>query len=247
MLKEQPVSAINLVLSARKQFLAVFFFVLAGTYGILVAIDFIPEPPSDEVASELSAETVASASISELNAVEDGAEENVAVLPNGTTEADERQISQSDSTDALPLRMSIDTLDRTIPILNPNSRVIAELDAALERGAVRHPDAADFEREGNMLILGHSSRLPNVMNRNFQIFNDIETLQWGDTIRVFSASYEYVYRVDRVYEAKASQLVIPIADTGPRLTLATCDSFGTIDDRFIVEAELVSVRPIAAL
>lgn len=145
---------------------------------------------------------------------------------------------------ALPVRIEIDALDRVVPVLNPTSRNVNELDTALLSGVVRHPDAANFNQDANMFILGHSSRLPNVINKNFQAFNDIETLQWGDVIRVYSTDTVYVYRVDTVYEAKASIASVPIAGTGKMLTLATCNSFGSVDDRHIVEAKLVSQQAL---
>jgi len=33
-------------------------------------------------------------------------------------------------------------------------------------------------------------------------------------------------------------VTVPIADTGQMLTIATCNSFGSTDDRYIVEATL---------
>lgn len=160
------------------------------------------------------------------------------------TTPDPPETTSTPPSGALPVRIEIDALDRVVPVLNPTSRRVSDLDAALLSGVVRHPDAANFNQEGNMFILGHSSRLPNVINKNFQAFNDIETLRWGDTIRVYSADMVYVYRVEKVYEAKASTASVPIAGTGKMLTLATCNSFGSVDDRHIVEAKLVSQQPL---
>jgi LPXTG-site transpeptidase (sortase) family protein len=139
----------------------------------------------------------------------------------------------------LPVRIEIDALNRTVPVRNPTSRRVSDLDRALLSGVVRHPDSAHFDQTGTMFVLGHSSRLPNVVNENFQAFNDIEDLTWGDTIRVYSTDTMYVYRVEDVYEAKATVASVPIAGDTQTLTLATCNSFGTKDDRFIVEALLV--------
>lgn len=233
----------TVVWPARYQFLAVFFVVLTFSYSFLVIIDFIPEAPTETAA--VSADRSTSTATYEVEA-----ESATTTIPSENSMVSTRNSREQDTAvtegAVLPVRMEIDALNRSIPVLNPTSRRIDDLDDALLHGAVRHPDAADFAQEGTIFILGHSSRLPNVMNRNFQIFNDIEKLEWGDTIRVYSETMVYVYRVDRVYEAKASQVTVPIAGTGPRLTLATCDSFGSRDDRFIVEAELQSSRPIDA-
>jgi LPXTG-site transpeptidase (sortase) family protein len=142
----------------------------------------------------------------------------------------------------LPETLRIPKLDRVVTVLNPASRTIADLDAALLSGVVRHPDSAHLEQLGNVFILGHSSYLPVVRNKNFQAFNGIEQLDWGDTIFITADGVEYEYRVDRVYRARAQEVTVPIAGDEKQLTLATCNSFGSKDDRFIVEASQVAAR-----
>ncbi len=197
-------------------FLVVFFLTVMVTYLALVVIDFIPEAPAETATEEVAAE------IGEVEVAETEPEAPVV--------------------EAYPVRITIDKLDREVAVLNPESRNIADLDAALLDGVVRHPDSADFTKDGNILILGHSSYLPNVLNKNFQAFNGLQTLTWGDKIRLTSADTEYVYRVEKVYEAKASEVFVPETPGEARLTLATCDSFGAKDDRFIVEAVLIDKK-----
>jgi LPXTG-site transpeptidase (sortase) family protein len=144
----------------------------------------------------------------------------------------------------LPVKLTIDSLDREVAVLNPQSRVIADLDEALLAGVVRHPDSAGLGEDGNVFILGHSSYLPTVFNKNFQAFNGIQNLQWGDSIELTSGAYVYEYQVDKVYRARAQDLTVPIAGDEKRLTLATCNSFGSTDDRFIVEAKQIGVRAL---
>lgn len=152
---------------------------------------------------------------------------------------EERAFAPSNS---LPRTIIFDTLDKSVAVLNPTSRSIPDLDAALLNGVVRHPDSADYREPGNVFILGHSSYLPNVLNKNFQAFNGIQKLAWGDTIRVQTDEREYTYFVTNVYQAKASEVVVPNTPGKANLTLATCNSFGSMDDRFIVEAKLVEDR-----
>lgn len=203
-------------------FLGVFFVAITLTFSILYAIDFLPEPP--EAAKAVVVEEV------------------VAARAESENEAPES--ASSFYGDATPDVIIIDALDKTVPILNPTSRAIPDLDEALLSGVVRHPDSADFSKDGNMFILGHSSYLPNVLNRNFQAFNGLQNLTWGDRIRVQSADTEYIYRVERVYQAKASELVVPHTPGEARLTLATCNSFGSVDDRHMVEAVLIDTRSL---
>lgn len=213
----------NLLYARKVPFLVTFFVVVFLTYMVLFIIDFIPEPVEEEK------DTLVTETIEQIDQVEE-----VTVEP-----AVEAPVVVS----AYPEKIIFDTLDKEVVVSNPDSREVADLDHALLSGAVRHPDSADFKENGNMFILAHSSYLPNVMNKNFQAFNGIQKLTWGDKIRVQSADTEYVYRVDKVYEAKASEVFVPDTPGQSRLTLATCNSFGSKDDRFMVEASLIgSVR-----
>jgi len=147
--------------------------------------------------------------------------------------------------DATPDRLIIDKLGRDVAILNPTSSSIAALDDSLLSGVVRHPDSANLLTEGGMFLFGHSSYLPVVQNRNFQAFNGIQNLEWGDLIRVQSNDFEYIYRVDRVYQEKATLATVETESTEKRLTLVTCNTFGAKDDRFIVEAVLIDSFPLS--
>lgn len=224
---DHPYASASVAFSSRLEQRAVFFLVSLGvctlTYGFFFAIDFLPEPPK-ETNGALLAQT---GDISSTTA------------PQAATTT-----ALSVPVDPLPVTIVIDSLDKEIPVLNPESRSVSALDTALLSGVVRHPDSADFERTGTIFLLGHSSYLPNVINKNFQAFNGIQDLAWGDIIRLRSSDTEYVYRVDRVYKAKASDAEIAIREGESRLTLATCNSFGSKDDRFVVEASLMSKQAL---
>ncbi len=206
----------------------VFFFVFVGivaiTYGFFLLIDFLPEKPSAE--TETAEEIVATPE------------------PEPVKEEPKTLEPAVVSIDPLPTAIIFDTLEREVRVLNPESDDVQTLDDALLRGVVRHPGSGSFTDVGTIFILGHSSYLPKVNNKNFQAFNGIQKLAWGDTIRLRSSNREYVYAVDRVYEAKASAAEVPIEQGAKKLILATCNSFGTKDDRFIVEATLVSEKPL---
>ncbi len=224
------------LLKARKlPFFIVLFCVAFVTYGFLYAIDFIPEDPA--VVVEDTNEITGSDSGPNSDGVLGTDELSVQATSDSAVRSSTPH--KADGSKTLPVRMVIDSLGKVIPVLNPNSNKIADLDEALLKGAVRHPDSALIGEEGNIFILGHSSYLPQVRNKNFQAFNGIQELKWGDTIKLQSESKEYIYRVDRIYEAKASVVQVPISTGIPKLTLATCNSFGSKDDRFIVEASLV--------
>lgn len=162
----------------------------------------------------------------------------VVVEPDRTPRGDEV------AEDTTPDVIIIDALDKEVAVLNPSSSAVSVLDQALLEGVVRHPESANLLEEGTVFLFGHSSGLPNIINKNFQAFNGIQKLTWGDKIRLQSDDFEYVYRVEKVYEAKASTASIELQQTGNRLVLATCNSFGSKDDRFIVEAVLVDSYPL---
>lgn len=211
-------------ISERKfAFAVAFFIVFTISYGVLAALDWLPEPKTDAAEVEVSTEAATT----------------VATEEEIVTESEVAPVA-TPIRDNLPRTITIDALDKVVTVLNPQSRAIADLDAALLSGVVRHPDSATLDDDGNIFILGHSSYLPNVLNRNYQAFNGVQNLRWGDTIRLTSNDTEYVYRVEKVYQARASALTVPVAGTGKMLTLATCNSFGSTDDRYIVEARLVS-------
>ena len=221
-------SDISIKSSSKIEDKVVFFFVSMGiitiTLGFFTMIDFLPEKPRVESTPALS--TV------------DPARTNENTLPS---------TKEATSSEALPLKIIFDSLDKKeITVLNPTSNTVASLDEALLSGVVRHPDSADFVHTGTIFILGHSSYLPVVHNKNFQAFNGIQKLAWGDTIRLQSKDMEYVYRIDKVYEAKASNAEVPLQYDTAKLVLATCNSFGTKDDRYIVEASLIMKRGLSS-
>jgi LPXTG-site transpeptidase (sortase) family protein len=197
-------------------FFITFFVVTVVTYTILYAVDFYPEPRTDEV--EVSEEVVVVAD-----------PEPVAPV----------------ITDKYPVRVTIPKTGADVTVLNPDTLDLAALDTALLDGVVRHPQTADFADQGNMLIFGHSSYLPNVFNENFQAFNGVQDLVWGDEIILHSADgTSYRYRVDAVYKVKASETIIDNSRGKAKLTIVTCNSFGSKDDRFVVEALLIATENV---
>ncbi len=216
---------VDALLLRKVAFLLTFFVVFLATYALLAWFDFLPEAPAPQAPTIESPATETALTLSVIDEP----------LPEALTPA----------IPVFPDTLVIDGLDRTVSVLNPNSRTVADLDAALLYGVVRHPDSATLDQVGTVLVLGHSSYLPTVLNPNFQAFNGIQHLEFGDTIRLQSGDVEYVYRVDRVYRAKAEDIAVPIAGEEHRLVLATCNSFGSVDDRYIVEAGLLETRTIA--
>lgn len=214
---------------AKIRLFVVFMVVITITYTILVVVDFIPELVYSNTTKEEAVEvheTIVEVESQEFDIeIENTEEAKVAIIEV--------------INDPTPNAIVIDKLNKRIPVLNPDSGSVSALDKALLSGAVRHPDSADFERIGTIFMFGHSSYLPNVLNKNFQAFNGIQDLEWGDEIRLESEDKVYIYRVDKVYQVQASDAEVGIVTGEAKLTLATCNSFGSKDDRYIVESSLV--------
>ncbi len=159
----------EVVAQNKVRFFSVFFIIFTLTYAVFFALDFLPEAPSTTKADEAVATSTPEAP----------APKPVPVVSE-------------------PVSMTITELSRTVPVLNPASNDIPTIDAALLNGVARHPDSAKLGEDGNILILGHSSHLPNVFNSNFQAFNGLETMTWGDKIYLDSADTRYVYGDEKV-------------------------------------------------
>ena len=207
-------------------FFGVFFLVALVTYAILFALDFYPEPKTADETKE---------AVSEVEAVETISEPKAVAVSEPVSPKNSIPVG-----DELPARIVIPKSDTDVAVLNPESLDMNDLDTALLDGVVRHPQSADFADKGNILIFGHSSYLPTVFNKNFQAFNGVQDLLWGDEITLMSEDgIEYTYRVNRVYKVKASETIIDNDRGKAKLTIVTCNSFGSKDDRYIVEAILV--------
>ena len=146
----------------------------------------------------------------------------------------------------LPTKIEIPTIKLSVNVANPESTEVSVLDNALLKGAVRYPTSAKLGAEGNVIIFGHSSYLPVVHNQAFKAFDGIQDLHAGDQIMVTGSDHVYVYAVETVSHADATEDAIPLTVSGSKLTLATCDSFGTHSDRFVVTARLVETYPRAS-
>ncbi len=146
----------------------------------------------------------------------------------------------------LPERIEIPAIKLNATIENPTTTNIEALDELLLKGSVRYPTSAKLGEAGNIVLFGHSSYLPIVLNQAYKTFNGIQKLAVGDVVTVFSSGTAYTYRVRSVAkESAAGGAGIDLAVTGRVLTLATCDSFGAKADRFVVTADFVESHSIS--
>lgn len=157
--------------------------------------------------------------------------------------ADEAVIDADVSSE--PVRIVIDTIGIDTPIENPEATDITTLDTALTRGAVHYPGSGNLEDTSNMFLFGHSSQLPVVHNQAYRAFNDLGKLVEGDLIRVQSETREYHYRVESVEQVRADEAWVEFDSDEKKLTLSTCNNFGSKQDRFVVEASFIGSFPLS--
>ena len=147
----------------------------------------------------------------------------------------------------LPTKLEISEIGLSSVITNPITTDIVALDKELLKGAVRYPTSAKLGGIGNVVLFGHSSYLPIVGNRAYKTFNGIQKLVAGDVIKVSSDTAVYTYGVRSVAKERATDnTAIQLKIAGKTLTLVTCNSFGTKEDRFVVTADFVESHPISS-
>jgi len=152
---------------------------------------------------------------------------------------------RSESAD--PLRIQISTVGIDFDVVNPQSRDVSILDKALLGGVVHYPGSGALEDNTNMFLFGHSSHLQNVQNPAFQAFNNLEKVRIGDIVQVYSGEKEYLYRVRSVSLVDANTALVELKEGTKTLTLSTCNNFGDLAERFVVEADFIEeVNPKGA-
>ncbi len=143
-----------------------------------------------------------------------------------------------------PIKIVIPSIHLSASIKNPNTTNARILDGDLLSGAVRYPRSAMLGEQGNVILFGHSSYLPIVLNQAYKTFNGIQNLHEGSLILVHSSSKVYEYAVKSVKKESATVDSIALAVRGKVLTLSTCNVFGKKSSRFIVTASFVKSYPI---
>lgn len=156
-------------------------------------------------------------------------------------EATENQsVTSVPSVPELPTKIEISKINLSTTILNPTTTDFAALDRELLKGVIRYSTSAKLGETGNVVLFGHSSYLPVVLNQSYKIFNGIQKLIAGDLVTVYSSSTAYTYRVRGAAAKSTNDANIPLDVAGRVLTLVTSDSFDTkIYHRFIVTADFV--------
>ncbi len=222
------------------------FFTLAGA---LTAFGIEPEPAREQTAAAGVAADAAGfnrrtvpARVWAREDTDQGAKDGDAVgtqVKDALSQQKQRDRATVKPPVTLPEQLLIPSIGLVAPVRNPASSRIAVLEQALLSGVVRYPNSARMGEGGTMILFGHSSNRPVVLNPNFKIFNRIHTLVPGDEVRIRGGGWEEVYRVRRVRLALVDGTRIALQPGGKRLVLITCNTLGAKEERYIVEAAFV--------
>jgi len=215
----------------------VFSFVLLA--GFLWTIDFVPElRVEDKVEVPTIVVTTQEPTQEEIEDIEEETASHTVTVPR------EEPVTHVATGSQVPIRIVIERIGVDTPVLSPASTDIDVLDRALLSGAVLYPGSGEAGENANMLIFGHSSYLPVVNNQAFKAFNELSKLSDGDIVHVYSESHTYSYRINDVWLARAEETVISFEASAPTLTLATCNTFGAKQERWIATAELLRTEQL---
>jgi len=208
-------------------FSVVFFIALFITLGALYALGLIP--------SELhnSPDTTI------IHRLETEALKNIGLMNKDIDE----QNSTPKEKGELPYRVSAPSINLDTVVQLPASSDYVTLDSALGRGPVYYPGSG-LAGNGNMFIFGHSTSYQIVQNKAFQVFNNIKQLKQGDEVTVYGNDKVYVYTVREVKLVDKDETFVSFTPGKNTLTLSTCNSFGKKSDRYVVEADFSSSRPL---
>ncbi|MFA6296967.1 MAG: sortase [Candidatus Paceibacterota bacterium] len=142
--------------------------------------------------------------------------------------------SQQKNTE-LPVRIVAPTIGLDSAIEIPTSTDFLVLDNSLDKGPVYYPGSGQAG-VGNMFIFGHSTGFKVVINKAYQVFNNIKNLKNGDEIKIYGKNKVYTYKVSSVNLVNENEALVNFSNKSNMLTLSTCDSFGKKTDRYVVEA-----------
>jgi len=200
-----------LVFKHKWQFLLLILGVFFVTFSFLSLVGFVPEQDIDNsLTKDLTKDSA-------INIAE--ASEHIVVVSEPRN----------------PLHITIPSVGVDVRVENPESRDIEVLDRALNSGAVHYPGTGSLTEDANIFLFGHSSFLPNLINKNYQAFNGLRKLKGGEEIFVDSYDTRYVYQV----VAAADEIRVNLERGERTLTLSTCNSFGAEAERYIVKANFV--------
>lgn len=133
--------------------------------------------------------------------------------------------------------------------INANAKVIANVDPgneaeyvkALTQGVAQASGSTEPGQPGNLYLFSHSTDAPWNIVRFNAVFYLLKELEVGDRVIVFyqDRRFDYIVYDKTVTDPKDISFLTNRYDV-PVLTLQTCDPPGTLLNRLVVRAKLVS-------
>lgn len=133
--------------------------------------------------------------------------------------------------------------------INANAKVVAGVDPgnereyvqALTQGVAEAQGSTPPGQPGNLYLFSHSTDAPWNIIRYNAIFYLLRELEAGDKVIIFYANKRYDYIVfDKIIAKPDDISYLTNRYDSPILTLQTCDPPGTLLNRLVVRAKLVS-------
>ncbi|NSW51883.1 MAG: sortase [Anaerolineae bacterium] len=124
-----------------------------------------------------------------------------------------------------PIRIQIPAIDVDAPVVQGDGW------EQLKKGVGQHIGSANPGSDGNLVLSAHNDIYG-------EIFRDLDQLQEGDVIRVFTSqsSYEYIVLQTQVVEPTRVDVLNQTAD--PITTLISCYPYGINNQRIVITAKL---------
>lgn len=136
----------------------------------------------------------------------------------------------------------IESYTISIPKIDIENAYVSTQDYEVDKHLINYGGTAIPPEKGNAVVFGHST-LPTLYRKNDYktIFARLHTLKVGDEVHVKASGKDYVYEVTSMDVVDPNDFR-PLSQRydGSYLTLITCTPPGTIWQRLIVKAKLVS-------
>jgi sortase A len=123
----------------------------------------------------------------------------------------------------------------SIPVLWENPAPVVQGDGweQLKKGVAQHIGTANPGEVGNVVLSAHNDIYG-------ELFRDLDRLQPGDEIKIFTATSEYLYRVTGTRIVEPTEVSVMDPTPRPTVTLISCYPYLIDTERIIVFGELAS-------
>jgi sortase A len=101
----------------------------------------------------------------------------------------------------------------------------------LKKGVGQHIDSANPGQNGNVVLAGHDDVFG-------EVFRDLDKLQPGDQVILYTMQQQYVYLVAETRIVEPSQVEVMNPTSDPTVTLISCYPYMVDNKRIVVFAKL---------